>query len=114
MINHRTPDWCEARLRQLQETTIEDDIAINESSMRGFREFIVSQTNVAKPVVTLTPNGIISATWGNLTGRHLNMRFLPDGNTAYLLVHDDDRSKATEWKQDETSHQAITPTQQPT
>ena len=109
-INDRgIPNWCEERLRQLRETATEDDIIINESSVERFGEFIVSHMDMAKPMVTLTPNGIISATWGVPTENHLNIRFLPNGNLAYLLVPHDDHSKVTEWKQDETSPQSITP-----
>ncbi len=103
------PNWCAVRIRQLRETATEDDIIINESSVEGFGEFIVSHIDMAKPMVTLTPNGIISATWGAPTENHLNIRFLPNGNLAYLLVPHDDHSKVTEWKQDETSPQSITP-----
>lgn len=78
--------WPDTRIYELINTAAEDGIDLNLDSLESFKEFINTKLNLTRPMLTLTTQGMISATWGDPKDRHFNIRFNPDRKSLYLYV----------------------------
>jgi hypothetical protein len=58
---------------------------ISLDSLRTFYKFLQNNIMIECPMISLTPDNDIYATWKNIDGQLLSLNFLQDGNVSFVL-----------------------------
>ena len=100
--------WYDSRFDEIAEMAKQEGVTLNPASVRHCQDFL-SQIDgfMKKPAVTANAQGTITATWGIPPNRHLGVRFLPNGQIAYLLVPHENPQKVDEWESENTNPQRL-------
>ena len=100
--------WYDHRLDELAEMAKDEGITLIPASVRHCRKFLGQTAGFTqRPAITANAEGNITTTWGRPPDRHLGVRFLPDGQIAYLLVPHEQPEKANEWESATTNPQHL-------
>lgn len=62
-----------------------DSISISVDSLRNFYSFLLKNTNLTPPTISLSPDNYIYASWRGKTGQLLSVLFLPDKNVHFVI-----------------------------
>lgn len=62
-----------------------DSISISVDSLRNFYGFLLKNTNLTPPTISLSPDNYIYASWRGKTGQLLSVLFLPDKNVHFVI-----------------------------
>lgn len=76
------------RLHVLYNAAKEEDSTnpgITVNSLRNFYDFLLLNTNLKCPIITLTPDNNIYASWRGEHGRLFSVHFLPNGETNFVI-----------------------------
>ena len=68
-----------------------DCIGIAAESLRNFYNFLRENTNLKKPVISLTPDYSIYASWKGDQGRVFSIHFLPGNDVHFVIFRPNDR-----------------------
>lgn len=73
-----------------QQPLSDDDAALQSESAKCFVEYCVARHKQTRPLMTVTPEGELDATWKNPKGEKIMMRFFPNGSVwvAFKLVRE--------------------------
>lgn len=100
--------WYDERFEEIAEMAKEEGVTLNPASVRHCRDFLSQIAGFTKkPAITANAEGAITTTWGIPPDRHLGVRFLPNGQIAYLLVPHEHPEKANEWESATTNPQRL-------
>lgn len=75
------------RIRHLYNVTEEDEEPIKLNSLRNFAIFMITNRGMTQPQITITPEGLIHATWRHPTQGTLGMNFQEFGDISYMLLY---------------------------
>lgn len=90
--------WYDDRVAELYAMAQEDGVELDLKSTDSCREFLRGAgRHYARPAITAGAAGAVTATWGTPPQRHLGVRFLANGQIAYLLVPHEDLTRVQEW-----------------
>jgi len=96
------------RLLKLLNDAKEEGETISVISLRGFFIFIRNNPNVKCPMISLTPDNNIYASWRNEKGEVLSMHFLHDGYINYVKsIIKEDHHKQTIWLSDKIKFEML-------
>jgi len=76
------------RLLNLFDLSKEDEpdfIGIEIESLKSFYAFLLSNTNLKRPLISLTPDNNIYASWRGDEGRVFSIHFLPDSDVNFVI-----------------------------
>ena len=75
----------DARLRELDETAVEDDIKISLDAQSDAKAFVKGLTGVRQPSVFLSGNGNIRLRWANERGEKVGLQFRGNAEVQYIF-----------------------------
>ena len=82
---HAVPDVYDKRIEDLRELAADEEIAVNETSVRDFRYFVGSVVPSKNAQLVVMDNGNLRAVWRDDYGSHLGLQFLGGRLVQYVV-----------------------------